>query len=72
MEIKLKNEEETLILSDEELDNPNFVSLEFYDEDLANKDNEKGFIVEAIVDVEELKLAIDAFYQRKLNNKQYE
>lgn len=67
MKIEIKDQEDIIILSDEELDNPNFIDIEFYDETVKDNGNELGYVAEKTVNLEELKLAVDAFYQKKLN-----
>lgn len=69
MKITLKDETQTLIISDEELNNPNFVDLEFLDEEAIDKDNPRGYITEITVPLEDLKCATDAFWQKKMNNE---
>ena len=70
MKIIIQDQEEKVILSDDNLNNPNFVDVEFYDKTVESKDNPRGFIAEKTVSLEELKLAVDAFYQKKLNQGQ--
>lgn len=67
MKIEIKDQEDIIILSDEELNNPNFIDIEFYDKTVKSEDNPRGYVAEKTVNLEELKLAVDAFYQKKLN-----
>lgn len=69
MKIELKDESQTLILTNEELDNPDFVDLELYDDEAKDEDNLRGYITEFTASLEDLKCAVDAFYQKKLNSK---
>lgn len=69
MKIELKDESQTLILTNEELDNPDYIDLDIYDDEAKGEDNLRGFITEFTVSLEDLKCAVDAFYQIKLNSK---
>lgn len=70
MKIELKDETQKLILSDEELDNCNFIDLFLYDEMAKDKDNPRGFVSEYTASLEDLKCAVDAFWTKKLNSKE--
>ncbi len=70
MKVELKDDTQTLIITNEELDNANFVDLELYDEQAKDKDNPRGYITEFTAPLEELKCAIDAFWQIKLSSKE--
>ena len=69
MIITIKEETQKLILSNEELNNPNFVDLELYDEEVKDEDNPRGLISECTMPIGELKHAIDAFWDIKENSK---
>lgn len=43
MKIIIKDESQKLIISDEELNNNNFIDLELYDEEAIGKDNPRGY-----------------------------
>lgn len=62
MKIEIKEDDQTLVLTNEELDNPNFV--EMY---IQEKDPEKG-TDSMIVSVDELHGAISAFVDYKKSN----
>ena len=68
MKITIIDEDDTLILSDEELDNDNFIDLEILNELAKDKDNPRGHVAECTVPVDDLLCAVQAFTnKRKLN-----
>ena len=69
MKITIKDDTQKLVITNEELDNPNFVDLELYDEEAQNEDNPRGYVSECTMPLEELKHAIDAFWNIKENLK---
>ena len=65
MKIEISDESLKLIITNEELDNANFVDLELYDDEAKDKDNPRGYITEFTAPLEELKCAVDAFWALK-------
>ena len=66
MKITIKDEGCSAVLSNEELDNPNFVDVEFLDEKVIDtEDNPRGHVAEMTIPLEELKRAVDAFWEIK-------
>lgn len=63
MKIEIRDEYFTLILSNDELDNDNFVDIELLGDEAKNEDNPRGYLGEGTVPIDELKSAVDAFYQ---------
>mgnify|MGYP001588615081 CR=1 FL=1 len=66
MKIIIKDETQQAIISNDELDNPNFVDVEFLDEEVIDVDNPRGFVAEMTIPLEELKRAVDAFWEIKI------
>mgnify|MGYP001592062565 CR=1 FL=1 len=69
MIITIKEETQKLILSNEELDNPNFIDLELYDEEVKDEDNPRGLVSECTMPIEELMVAVNCFWNIKENSK---
>ena len=67
MKIEIKDDKQTLIITNEELDNANFIDLELYDDEAKDKDNPRGYITEFTAPLKELKCAVDIFWALKLN-----
>ena len=65
MKIIITDEGEQAIVSNEELDNPNFVDIEFLNDLVKDKDNPRGYVAEMTIPLEELKRAVDAFWEIK-------
>jgi hypothetical protein len=66
MKISITDETQTLNLSNEELDNHNFVDLEITDTSVADpEENPRGLVAECTMPIEELKQAVDAFFRLK-------
>ncbi|MDD5353490.1 MAG: hypothetical protein PHS93_10040 [Candidatus Omnitrophica bacterium] len=65
MNIEIVDEEQKLILSNEKFNNLNFVDVVLCDERAKDKDNPRGYVAEMSVPVEELKRAVDAFWEIK-------
>ena len=67
MKIEIKDDEQTLVITNEELDNANFVDLELYDDEAKDKDNPRGYITEFTAPLEELVVAVNCFWNIKKN-----
>lgn len=70
MKIEIKDDSQTLIVSNEELDNLNFIDLELCDSSIKDEDNKRGHVSECTMPIEELKCAVDAFWKIRMNNKE--
>lgn len=68
MEIKIKSDDQTLVLTNEGLDTFNFVDIVLYDEKLITEDNSNGFVAEMTVPLSELRAAVELFNQIKKDN----
>lgn len=70
MQIKIKDETQTLTLSNEELDNDNFVDIELCDDEVKDNDNPRGLVSECTMSIDELKAGVDAFYNLREQRKE--
>ena len=62
MKIEIRDDEDTIILSNDELDNANFVEVELLSDLRKDEDSPRGFVGGMTVSIEDLKAAIDSFW----------